>query len=126
MKFRTPLSIVRGAGAAGEGLRHWWAQRLTAVALVPLGTAFVVMVVAGLTSDYDTARAAVAHPMLAALWMLFVVALFHHAQLGLQVIVEDYVSGPGRKVFGIVLVRFAAMVLGAICIVSILRLSVGG
>lgn len=125
MKYRTALSVVRGTGAAKDGTRHWWAQRLTALALVPLGIAFIVMMIALLGSDYAGARAALAHPVAAALWILFTVALFHHAQLGLQVVVEDYVHSRGLKVAGIIAVKFAALALGAASIVSILRISAG-
>ena len=125
MRYRTALSVVRGAGAAKDGTRHWWAQRLTAVALIPLGIGFVAVMIALVGSEYDAARAALAHPVAAALWILFTVALFHHAQLGLQVVVEDYVHSRGLKIAGIVAVKFAALVLGAICVVSILRVSVG-
>lgn len=124
MKHRTALSVVRGAGAAKDGPRHWWAQRLTAIALAPLGLGFVAMAIALLGTDYDGARAAFAHPVAAALWILFTAALFHHAQLGLQVVIEDYVHSPGLKVAGIIAVKFAAMALGAACVVSILRISV--
>ena len=125
MRFRTALSVVRGAGAAKEGTRHWWAQRVTAAALVPLGMGFVVMTIALLANDYQGARDALAHPVAAALWILFAVALFHHAQLGLQVVLEDYVHSHGLKVVSIVAVKFAAIALGTVCIVSILRISAG-
>ena len=125
MRYRTALSVVRGAGAAKDGTRHWWAQRLTAVALVPLGIGFVAVMIALVGGEYAAARAALAHPVAAALWILFTVALFHHAQLGLQVVVEDYVHSRGLKIASIVAVKFAALALGAICVVSILRVSVG-
>ena len=125
MRYRTALSVVRGAGAAKDGTRHWWAQRVTAAALVPLGVGFVVMMLALLASDYHGARAALSHPVAAALWILFAVALFHHAQLGLQVVLEDYVHSRGLKIAGIVAIRLAAMALGAVSIVSILRISAG-
>ena len=125
MRYRTALSVVRGTGAAKDGPRHWWAQRLTAVALIPLGIGFVAVMIALVGGEYDAARAALAHPVAAALWILFTVALFHHAQLGLQVVVEDYVHTRGLKIAGIVAVKFAALALGATCVVSILRVSVG-
>ena len=125
MRYRTALSVVRGAGAAKDGTRHWWAQRVTAAALVPLGVGFVVMMLALLASDYHGARAALSHPVAAALWILFAVALFHHAQLGLQVVLEDYVHSRGLKIAGIVAIKLAAMALGAVSIVSILRISAG-
>ena len=125
MRYRTALSVVRGAGAAKDGTRHWWAQRLTAVALIPLGVGFVAAMIALVGSEHDAARAALAHPVAAALWILFTVALFHHAQLGLQVVIEDYVHSRGLKIASIVAVKFAALALGATCVVSILRVSVG-
>ena len=125
MRYRTALSVVRGAGAAKDGTRHWWAQRLTALALLPLGIGFVVMMIALLANGYDGARAALSHPVATTLWILFAVALFHHAQLGLQVVLEDYVHSRMLKIGGIVAVKFAAMALGAACIVSILRISAG-
>ena len=125
MRYRTALSVVRGLGAAKDGTRHWWAQRLTAVALIPLGLGFVAMMIALVGSDYEGARATLAHPVAAALWILFTVALFHHAQLGLQVVVEDYVHSQGLKIAGIIGVKFAALAFGAVCIVSILRVSLG-
>jgi succinate dehydrogenase / fumarate reductase membrane anchor subunit len=125
MRYRTALSVVRGSGAAKDGTRHWWAQRLTAVALIPLGIGFVAMMIALVGSNYEGARAALAHPVVAALWILFTVALFHHAQLGLQVVLEDYVHSRGLKIAAIIAVKFAAMALGATCIVSVLRVSAG-
>ena len=125
MRFRTALSVVRVSGAAKDGTRHWWAQRLTAAALVPLGIGFVVMMLLLLAHDYQGARAALAHPVAAAFWILFAVALFHHAQLGLQVVLEDYVHAQGLRISAIVAVKFAAIVLGAISVVSILRISAG-
>ena len=126
MRYRTALSLVRGTGAAKDGTRHWWAQRLTAAALVPLGIGFVAMTIALLGSDYDGARAALSHPVAAALWILFVIALFHHAQLGLQVVLEDYVGSHALKVTAIIAVKFAAVALGVIAVVSIVRICAGG
>ena len=125
MRYRTTLSVVRGTGAAKDGARHWWAQRLTALALIPLGVAFAVMAIALAGSDYEGARAAFAHPVAAALWILFAAALFHHAHLGLQVVLEDYVHSPALKVAGIVAVKFAAVALGAASVVAVLRISIG-
>ena len=125
MKFRSSLSVVRGAGSAKEGTRHWWAQRVTAVALVPLGLAFLGAVIALLGSDYEDARAILSHPVAASLAILFAIALFHHAQLGLQVVIEDYVHSGPVKIASVVAIRFAAALLSVVTIVSILRISFG-
>ena len=125
MRYRTALSIVRGAGAAREGVHHWWAQRLTALALLPLGVGFAVMAIVLAGSPYEEARAALAHPVAAAVWILFAAVLFHHARLGLQVVLEDYVHSPALKVAGIIAVKFAAIALGAASIVAIVLISTG-
>lgn len=123
MKYRSPMSLVRGLGAARDGTHHWWAQRLTALALIPLGLGAMAALIALLASDYHAARALLAHPVVATLAILFVVALFHHTQLGVQVVIEDYVHSHALKIASIVLVKFAALALGAACVVSILLIA---
>ena len=91
MKFRTPLSHARGLGSAQEGTGHWWAQRLTAIALVPLTLWFVWSVIGLMGADYQTVHDWVAQPMNAGLLLVFIYATFYHSMLGLQVIIEDYV-----------------------------------
>ncbi|MCZ6509344.1 MAG: succinate dehydrogenase, hydrophobic membrane anchor protein, partial [Alphaproteobacteria bacterium] len=91
MSLRSPLGRARGLGSAKSGTQHWWAQRLTAIALVPLTIWFVIAMVAATGSDYTTARAFIGNPVTAVLLVLLIVATFHHAQLGLQVVIEDYV-----------------------------------
>ena len=125
MRYRTALSVVRGAGAAKDGTRHWWAQRLTAVALIPLGIGFVAVMIALAGSEYDAARAALAHPVAAALWILFTVALFHHAQLGLQVVVEDYVHAGSKKIAALIAVKLLAIAVAATAAFSVLRIALG-
>ena len=90
-RYRTPLKNVRGLGAAKTGTEHFVHQRLTATALVGLSIWFVVFVLSLLGSDYITAVDAVAKPWNAILLVGFLIAMFWHAQLGLQVVLEDYV-----------------------------------
>jgi succinate dehydrogenase / fumarate reductase membrane anchor subunit len=125
-KFRTPLSQVRGLGSAKEGSHHWWMQRLTAAALVPLSLWFVVSLVSLSQADYASVVAWLSSPLVAVLWLCFLWALFHHAQLGVQVVLEDYVGAEGLKIASIVAVKFVAVVLGLASAVAVLKVSLGG
>jgi succinate dehydrogenase / fumarate reductase, membrane anchor subunit len=93
MSLRDPLAIARGLGSGKTGTGHWWTQRLTAIALLLLTPWFAWLVLGLLGADQPTMRAALAQPVNATLLLAFLVSLFWHAQLGLQVIVEDYVHG---------------------------------
>jgi succinate dehydrogenase / fumarate reductase membrane anchor subunit len=126
MNLRTPLARVRGLGSAKEGPRHWWAERLTALALIPLFLWFVAAVVSIGTADYAVAREWLRSPLNAALLLLLIVTMFHHAQLGMQVIFEDYVHTEWLKVTSIVLVRFTAITLAVVCVIAVLRVAMGG
>lgn len=125
MTRRSPLARVRGLGTAREGVAHWWAQRLTAVALIPLLIWFVASLCAMTGADYDEVRTWIAQPMVSILLVLLAIAAFHHAQLGLQVVLEDYVQAEWLKISGIVLVRFAAVALAVAAILSVARIAFG-
>lgn len=125
MSLNTPLKTVRGLGSAKDGTQHFWWQRLTAIALVPL---LIWVVIAGLTatlSDYDSARAMVAHPVSAALAICTIVALFHHAQLGLQVVIEDYIHAESMKITALLAVKFLSVVFALLGVIAVLRIAVG-
>lgn len=122
---RSPLARARGLGAAGEGVAHWWAQRLTAVALVPLLLWFAASVCAMTGADHEEVRAWIADPAVAILLILTTVAGFHHAQLGVQVVIEDYVHAAWLKIASIVLVKFAAFALGVAAVFSVARIAFG-
>jgi len=126
MNMRAPLARVRGHGSAKAGAHHWWAQRLSAIALVPLLLWFVVSLTGVVTADYATAAAWVRSPYNSALLALLIGALFYHAQLGMQVVFEDYISTPWLQVASIILVRFLALLLAVIAIVAVLRIAWGG
>jgi succinate dehydrogenase / fumarate reductase membrane anchor subunit len=126
MQFRSPLGRVRGLGSAKDGTHHWWVQRLTAVALIPLAIWFVVSVVALLGADHAAFAAWVRNPVCATLLVLLIAATFHHAQLGLQVVIEDYVHHEGVKLASLLLIKGAALLLAGIGIFSVLRLAFGG
>ena len=124
--LRTPLARARGLGSAREGVKHWWAQRLTAIALIPLVVWFAISLVMLSGADYDIARAWIGSPLVMVLLILTIVIGLHHGQLGLQVVIEDYVHGDGWKLALIVAVRFVAVIFGLAAVVAILRIGVGG
>lgn len=126
MSFRTPLGRVRGLGSAKDGTHHWWAQRLTAIALVPLTVWFVVSILMLAGAERTAISEWLANPVTAGLLVLLIVATFHHGQLGLQVVIEDYVHTEAWKIGLIVFVKFAALLFGGIGIVSVLKLAFAG
>ncbi len=124
--LRSPLSRVRGLGSAKEGTHHWWAQRLTALALVPLVIWFVVSVLCLSTADYAAVRAWVGSPIPMVLLVLTIGLTFHHGQLGLQVVIEDYIHSEWQKLTLLILVKGVALLLAVVGIVAIARIAFGG
>lgn len=124
--LRTPLSRARGLGSAKQGVHHWWAQRITAVALIPLVVWFAISLIMLSGADYAVVRAWIGSPVVMVLLTLTIVIGLHHGQLGMQEVVEDYVHGEGLKLALIVLLRFIAVFFGLAAIVAILRIGFGG
>ena len=123
--LRTPLARARGLGSAREGVHHWWAQRLTAIALIPLVVWFAISLVMMSGADYGAVRAWIGSPIVMVLLILTIAVGLHHGQLGLQVVIEDYVHGDGSKLALIVAVRFVAVLFGLAAIVAVLRIGFG-
>ena len=124
--LRTPLARARGLGSAKAGVHHWWAQRLTAIALIPLVVWFAISLVMMSGADYGAVRAWIGSPAVMVLLILTIAIGLHHGQLGLQVVIEDYVHGDGSKLALIVAVRFIAVLFGLAAIVAVLRIGFGG
>ncbi|MHA1108370.1 MAG: succinate dehydrogenase, hydrophobic membrane anchor protein, partial [Alphaproteobacteria bacterium] len=118
-----PLARARGLGSAGEGAARWCAERLTAVALVPLMLWFVASLIMLTGAGHGAVVAWLGDPVTAVIMVLLIGAVFHHAQLGLQVVIEDYVHTEWRKIAAIVFVKFAAIALAAACIFAILKIA---
>ena len=127
MTLRSPLGRVRGLGSAKEGTDHFWQQRVTAVALVPLSIWFLVAVLKLSSGHYEQFQAWIAVPGNTALLLVLLFCLFHHAQLGVQVVIEDYVAGKGARLVLLLSVKFASALLGVFAAVAVLRTAfVGG
>lgn len=125
-RYRTPLKQVRGLGSAKQGTQHFFLQRLTAIALIFLACWFLYFVVSLMQADYLTASDAVARPWNATLLIAFLVAMFWHAQLGVQVVIEDYVHSHGLALAAQVAVRFLC-ILGALASVfAVVIIALGG
>lgn len=124
MSHRTPLARVEGLGAAHSGTAHFWQQRVSAVALVPLSIWFVVSALGLAGADYITTLDFLRTPVNAVLMILFVTILLYHMQLGVQVVIEDYAHREGQKITLLMLNRFFAWGVGAISLFSILKIAI--
>ena len=122
-KLRDPLARVRGLGSARGGTHHWWVQRVTAVALALLTPWFIWFVLSLLPADQLSLRLTLAQPFNATLMLAFVIALFWHARLGLQVVIEDYVHTPWLEIAAQLAVSFACALGALASIVAIGRIA---
>ena len=118
----SPLKGAKGLGSAKHGLNHWIAQRVTAIALVPLTIWFVSLVAFMQNSNYDTAIETVSNPLNATLFLLLIIATFWHAQLGLQVVIEDYISNKMTRMTLIIITKFILAIIGVLSALSVLRI----
>lgn len=126
MSLRSALGAARGLGSAGHGVSHWWWQRLTGVALIPLSVWFVFSFVSRIGAGADALASWASSPVTATLLTVFLVAMFHHAQLGLQVIVEDYVHREIVKLALLVGTKFVMTIAATAAVLSVLLIAVRG
>ncbi|MFC3551780.1 succinate dehydrogenase, hydrophobic membrane anchor protein [Lysobacter cavernae] len=124
-KLRNPLKTARGLGSAKDGTHHFIVQRITAIALVFLSIYVLWLIVSLVGADYATVRAKVANPCHAVLLIAFLVSMFWHAQLGIQVIIEDYVHTPGLAVASQLAVRFVCVLAALASVLAVLRIALG-
>ena len=126
MSMRSPLGRVRGLGSAKTGTDHFWAQRVTAVALVPLTLWFVYALLSLAGADYATVSAWLRSPVNAVLMLALIVATFHHMQLGLQVVIEDYIHGEGIKIACLMIMKGGSLLLAVAAAFAVLKVAFGG
>ena len=125
MSLVNPLARARGHGSAKSGVHHWWAQRISAVALVPL-TLWVIYAMVSLSgASFEDVTIWLRDPLNAALMIAWVVAMLHHAQLGLQVVIEDYIHTPWQEYFLLVTVKLLAALGAVLAVVAILSVVFG-
>lgn len=123
--MRSALKNVRHLGAAKEGVQHWWIQRVTAVAMIPLLLIMVVAVLKLAGGDHAAVVAAFKNPLFAILALLSILAVFWHMKLGLQVVIEDYVHHEGLKIASLLAITFAIFIVGGAAALSVLKLYFG-
>jgi succinate dehydrogenase / fumarate reductase membrane anchor subunit len=126
MSLRTPLGKVRGLGSAKEGTDHFWVQRVTAVALIPLMIWFIASLVCLTGGGWLDVILWLSAPVNAILMLLMIVAGFYHLRLGIQVIIEDYVHGEGAKLVSNLLNTFGCAVVGFAAAFAVLKIAFGG
>jgi succinate dehydrogenase / fumarate reductase, membrane anchor subunit len=125
MSLRSPLGRVLGTGSAKEGVHHWWLQRLTSIALVPLTIWFVVSLLSLPSFEHVTVISWMAQSWTALLLILFILAATWHSQLGVRVVVEDYVHG-GSKTLTLVVITFIHALVAAASVFAVLKVAFGG
>jgi succinate dehydrogenase / fumarate reductase, membrane anchor subunit len=125
MSMRTPLGAVRGLGSAKSGTEHWWMQRVTAIANIPLIIFLVIFVIAHLGATRGELVASIGNPFIAILLALSFVSVLWHMRLGLQVVIEDYMHGHAIRLLALLAVTFVTVALGAAALYAILKMSFG-
>jgi succinate dehydrogenase / fumarate reductase membrane anchor subunit len=124
-RMRSPLGRAIGLGSAKEGVEHWWAQRITAIALVPLSLWFVSAVIALIGADLETVQNWVSQPLAAILLVLLLIAMFYHLSLGIQVVIEDYVHTELARLGLVVVVRLLSFGFAVAGIFAVLSIALG-
>lgn len=122
MSAETPLARVEGLGSARSGTAHFWRQRATALALIPLSVWFACDALSMIGADRNEAVAFLARPANAIAFGLFIVAALYHMALGVRVVIEDYVQNEGSKIVLLLLNQFFAWVIGAVCIFALVKI----
>ena len=124
--LRSPLARARGLGSAKDGTHHWWLQRLTALALIPLSVWFAASLVMLSGAEWERVGDWMEGPFVMTFLILFIVVGLWHGQLGLQVVIEDYVANEGMRLAGNILVKFIAVVAGLGAVLSVCKIGFGG
>lgn len=122
--LRSPLGRVRGAGSARSGSHHWWMQRVTSIALLPLTVWFILSLATNAGMTHEQARAWIGYPLNAVLLLALVGLTFHHVAAGLQVVIEDYIRADGPRIALLLAVKGACWLLGIAGALAVLRVAV--
>lgn len=121
MNFRSPLARVRGLGSAKAGTSHWWMQRVTAVALIPLSFWLIIFLDLSLNAPYQQTVEWLTSPLNTVCMVAWVLAVFYHAALGLQVVIEDYIAAEGVKIVAVWTVNLSFLLLALAALIAVFR-----
>lgn len=120
--MRTPLKTIRGLGSARSGTQHFWRQRITAIANIPLIIAFIAIVVGLAGKPLPIAASTLGHPIISVVMILAIISICYHMFLGMQVVIEDYVHDEGRKLAALIANLFFCLAVALISIFALLRI----
>ena len=122
--YRTPLSRVKGLGSAKDGTGHFWHQRLTALLMIPL-VLWIGSCIAALPAEHANLVSWVQQPLVTVALVLLLIAVFYHAQLGLQVVIEDYIASHARRTMILLVSNLLCLLFGIAAVISVLKISFG-
>lgn len=125
MIIRSPLNQARGHGSGKEGTQHWWIQRLTAIALIPLCLWFIYSLISMTGMDYNSVIEWLDSPIVCTLLVLLIISIFYHTQLGIQVVIEDYIESEAMKIGSIVVLNFIMLFAGLVSTIAVLKVFFG-
>ncbi len=123
--MRTPLSRVRGLGSARKGTHHFWMQRVTAIANIPLTLFLVAALIAHVGAGHVEVVDFLSQPIIGAVMLLLILSTTYHMRLGLQVVIEDYVNVEALKLVALIANNFFAIAIGVVCTLAVLKLVIG-
>ena len=126
MKYRSPLSKARGLGSAKSGTGHWWLQRVTALALIPLTVWLILLLDLSMHASYQETVAWLTVPLNSICIVAWILAVFYHAALGMQVVIEDYISGAGPKIISVWGANLFFLLLAITAIVAVFKIILAG
>ncbi len=126
MDFKTPLAKVRGLGASHSGSSHWWMQRITAIALIPLSLWIVSYLKLLSSATYEQILVWLNEPLNSLFAILWIIAAFYHAALGVQVVIEDYVHTESVKITAVWVIKLSCFVLAVTTIIAFFRIMIIG
>ncbi len=124
--LRSPLAKAKGLGASGEGSHHFWLQRITALALIPLVLWFCFSIALLPEASYNTITLWLQSPFNAIMMALLVIVSFQHAHLGIQVILEDYIHDHGKRFIAVTFVKFLSYIMMVAGLYAIIKITLGG
>jgi succinate dehydrogenase / fumarate reductase membrane anchor subunit len=121
MEYRSPLANVKGLGSAKTGTSHWWMQRVTAVALIPLSYWLIIFLHLSLNAPFEETLTWLEAPLNTVCIIAWILAVFYHAALGLQVVIEDYVAAEGKKIIAVWTVNLSFLMLALAALIAVFR-----